>query len=147
MSLPEEVEKKPWAICTQDELKLLAKWLGVRDDWHEPDESGVTAEVHGVHLDNAGFWGSHELEMRANDTTGTYRGRTGEDCMEFWVTILKDGKPVAEIDLATLFAFACGTYDGREMIPRGYGARTRWSAVLAQAIHNAAKNAFTAEGH
>lgn len=66
-------------------LKKLALKLGVRDDWHEPDEEGLTVKITGKQFDNAGF-----------DT-------------EYIVHLFKDGKEVGEINLATLFAYACGT--------------------------------------
>jgi hypothetical protein len=84
-------------ISTQAQLQALARELGVRPDWHEPDEQEVTARVWGQNFDNAGFWGSgRDWDMPA-------------DCIEMWVTLYRDGEPVAEVNLATLFAFACGT--------------------------------------
>jgi hypothetical protein len=40
-------------INTKDELKALAKTLGVRDDWHEPDEQDVAVTMVAGPLDNA----------------------------------------------------------------------------------------------
>lgn len=84
------------------QLRALAKQLGVRANWHEPDEREVTAVVHGTDLDNAGFWGHN-----SDGSLDTY----GEGRQEIWVELFQDGKPVAEINLATLLAFATG-YEG-----------------------------------
>ena len=94
-------------INSRDNLVALANELGVRRDWHEPDEQGVTAEVRGKSFDNAGFWGiKDEAEFL------TRHGHGGVSAVEMYVTLYKDGEPVAEVDLATLFAFATG-YEGR----------------------------------
>ena len=37
----------------KEELQQFAQTYGLRDDWHEPDEQGVTAFVTGIKLDNA----------------------------------------------------------------------------------------------
>jgi len=85
------------SINSKEELKRLAKDLGVRGDWHEPDEQGVTANVIGKIL-NAGFYGLNCSLPNKNQ--------------ELCVVLYQDKKPVAEIDLATLLAFACDTYEG-----------------------------------
>ena len=36
-----------------DELSNFTDLLRPRQDWHEPDEQGIEATVHGDHLDNA----------------------------------------------------------------------------------------------
>lgn len=87
-------------INSKNQLKEIAKMLGVRNDWHEPDEQEVTAKVIGKHLDNAGFYGLDCGLPNKNQ--------------ELCVVIYQDKKPVAEIDIATLLAFACDTYDGFE---------------------------------
>lgn len=74
-------------IRTKKELIELKKSLGVRDDWHEPDNDGVTAKVTGGKFDNAGF----------------------DD--EKFVVIKQDGNET-KINLATLLAIASGYYDG-----------------------------------
>jgi hypothetical protein len=92
-------------INTRAELKELARELGVRPDWHEPDERGVNALVSGHMLDNAGFWGV--------DGVGTVPAAY----QELWVTITQkseyDGNaiPVAEVNLAMLLAWSCGYED------------------------------------
>lgn len=54
-------------INTKDELKRLAQDLGVRNDWHEPDEQGLTVFGFGSHFDNAGHWGLEFLSRRELD--------------------------------------------------------------------------------
>ena len=41
-------------ITSRARFVALAGELGVRMDWHEPDEQEVTAKVRGVSFDNAG---------------------------------------------------------------------------------------------
>jgi hypothetical protein len=45
-------------ITTRSEFVNFSKDMGVRPDWHEPDEQELTARVEGTPLafDNAGFW-------------------------------------------------------------------------------------------
>lgn len=82
-------------IRSRDELRELASELGVRRDWHEPDEQEVTATTHGVSFDNAGFWGE------------TFRSSfDGREFTEQYVVLHKGGTPVAAVNLATLFAWA-----------------------------------------
>ena len=80
-------------INSKDQLKSLAKTLNVRKDWHEPDEQGLEAIVTGSNFDNAGFFGSHCNLPEAQK--------------ELCVTLYQNSKPIAEINLATLFSFAC----------------------------------------
>jgi hypothetical protein len=74
-------------IFTRKELIALKKDLGVRADWHEPGEQGVTVVPKGTVFDNAGF-----------------------SPPERSVILKQYGKPVAEVNLAILFAWATG-YD------------------------------------
>jgi hypothetical protein len=90
-------------IQTREELIALKKELGVRPDWHEPDEREVSAQVSGQIFDNAGFWGTAEIKQRRADGDPDDRY-----ALEKWVTIYQGGKPVADVNLATLFAFATG---------------------------------------
>lgn len=87
-------------INSRRKLQRLARELRVRPDWHEPDEQEVTAIVRGDDFDNAGFWGHNP-----DGSLDTY----GDGRQEFWVELLQDGKPVAEINLATLLAWASET--------------------------------------
>jgi hypothetical protein len=83
-------------ITTKAQLVALANTLGVRPDWHEPDEQEVTALTHGTSFDNAGFWPA--------DATRSVT-------VEQHVILKKDGEPVAAVNLATLFAWATGLED------------------------------------
>lgn len=92
-------------ISTRADLTALASELGVRPDWHEPDERGVTALVSGHVLDNAGFWG----------VGGT--GSIPSAYQELWVTIMVkenegvEPRAVAEVNLAMLLAWSTGYVD------------------------------------
>lgn len=78
-------------ITERSELVELARELGVRKDWHEPDEQEVDVEVYGSDFDNAGFWPSDQA---------------AGDILERHVIISKDRHPVAAVNLATLLAWA-----------------------------------------
>jgi hypothetical protein len=73
---------------TKAELIELARELKVRKDWHEPDEQGITVELGGTSFDNA-----------CSDEHETH------------ILIKKYGEPIAMVNLATLFAWACGYQD------------------------------------
>lgn len=80
-------------INTQQEFRDLAYELGVRPDWHEPDEQKVTVEVHGTEdFDNAGFW-----PAKYGYSDGT---------TEAHIIFKQDGQPVATVNLATLCSWA-----------------------------------------
>lgn len=108
-------------IRTKAELQTLALELGVRKDWHEPDEQGLTTATFGKSFDNCGHWGlenlsRRELEARTRlwkagdtNTTEDYVIEDAERFTETFVVLYQEGKAIAEINLATLFAFACGT--------------------------------------
>ena len=86
-------------VNKQGDLVELAARLGVRPDWHEPDEQGITALVSGHSFDNAGFWGT--------ETGGL--PPTAEEMSVVLCQVTNSGLvPVAEVNLATLFAWACG---------------------------------------
>jgi hypothetical protein len=95
-------------ITTREQLIELHQRLQLRDDWHEPDEREVSARVRGGSFDNAGYWGTEMITQTFNGVTVKHSVRS----MEMWVTVTVNGQPTAEVNLATLFAFACGTYDG-----------------------------------
>lgn len=40
-------------INTKEEFETFCLDQGVRRNWHEPDDQGITARVTGTHLDNA----------------------------------------------------------------------------------------------
>jgi len=81
-------------IINHDQLVELARALGVRPDWHEPDEQNVTARVEGNSFDNAGFWPTYALPF------------TAPESIEQHVIISKEGHDVAIVNLATLLAWA-----------------------------------------
>lgn len=87
-----EVPSGPERVIERTRLAQVADELGVRLDWHEPDEQEVTAEVRGKMLDNAGSWG----EERA----------AGKDYEELHVVVSKEGQPRFTVNLATLLAWA-----------------------------------------
>lgn len=84
-------------IQSRDDLLKLSDELGVRFDWHEPDEVGVTAQVGGKDFDNAGFWHNDEAARKGYE--------------ELYVRLYRKDDLVAVVNLATLFAFATG-YEG-----------------------------------
>ena len=81
-------------VTTRQELLELKAELGVSMDWHEPDEQEVDARVYGQSFDNAGFWGPNV------DPYLSYA--------EMAVVLYKEGRGVAIVNLATLFAWATG---------------------------------------
>jgi hypothetical protein len=82
-------------ITERQELVDLAAVLGMRPDWHEPDAYNVTAEVGGSTFDNAGFWPTETVTV-------------GDPQHELFVRLVQDGRAVADVNLATLFAWATG---------------------------------------
>lgn len=96
-------EPAPEVVRIHDlnQLKEVAAVLGVRPDWHEPDEQEVTAHVGGHCFDNAGFWPEATCSQDLRDAKAT----------EMYVELRKEGLPLAIINLATLFAMACRTYE------------------------------------
>jgi hypothetical protein len=83
-------------IDNRQELRDFAGTYGLRSDWHEPDEQGISATVHGSSFDNA---------MRAGDGL-TYLIDSAREA-EMNVVLHHEGQPIAVINLATLLAFAC----------------------------------------
>lgn len=92
-------------ITTRAELVELARELGVRPDWHEPDEQDLLATVAGTSFDNAGFWPTEECAFAAPETVEMH--------VTLWRGELVDGRwkkdqVLATVNLATLFAWATG---------------------------------------
>lgn len=81
--------------CTVAELAELAAALGLRGDWHEPDEQGICARPV-----------VKPTSPRFAVSGGTF-DNTGHSVLEQTVVIYQDRMPVAEVALATLFAWAC----------------------------------------
>ncbi|MEV6401258.1 hypothetical protein AB0M39_41890 [Streptomyces sp. NPDC051907] len=100
-------------IRTREELIALARDLAA-GDWHEPDEQEITATVHGVHFDTAGFWPLGDVTMVDGDTgvmAGIPDPRPTPGHAEIYVTLHHAGKPVAHVNLGSLFLWAtslCG---------------------------------------
>jgi hypothetical protein len=86
-------------VTERSQLAAFADSTGMRSNWHEPDERGVTAVVHGTELDNAGFWG-YEFQIRAEDEPEYAPGH------ELWVELFRNGEPAAEVNLTDLLAWA-----------------------------------------
>ena len=99
-------------INNRDQLIDLAHELGIDFDWHEPDNRDVTAVVLGHHFDNAGFWGEPCIGPEYRNPLGEVVNALLPRGAELYVQLFYDGKVVAEVNLATLFSFACG-HDGR----------------------------------
>ena len=93
-------------IVSRTELQEVAAQLGVRPDWHEPDEQEVTAHVFGHSFDNAGFWPADPLRQPYSRATDP-----DSESLEMYVELRKAGLPVGQINLATLFAMACGMFE------------------------------------
>lgn len=94
-------EQKVVGIQTVEHMADLAHDLGVRPDWHEPDNQGVGARIRGNHLDNA--MGSTISDIGEDNTSG-----------EFNIVITHDGEDVAVINLANLLAWASHLREERE---------------------------------
>ena len=85
-------------VDSRAQLLNLANELGVRDDWHEPDEQDLKIECRGNNFDNAGFW----PERHAVTQDGV------PWVLEHYILLKKDGAPVAAVNIALLFAWATG---------------------------------------
>jgi hypothetical protein len=94
----EQLAIDPVRIENLQTLLHVYSQIGVRPDWHEPDEQKVAARVRGWTLDNAGFW--------PNDT---HQQLARQKATELYVELIKEDKVVAQVNLATLFAIACRT--------------------------------------
>jgi hypothetical protein len=81
-------------------LKAFAKEYGLRPDWHEPDESEVTAVLRGTSFDNASPLPNTDFE---EDLQRQHEG----GYLEKHIILKVEGKPVFCINLACLLALAC----------------------------------------
>lgn len=66
------------------DLRAVRETCGVGDDWHEPDNQGVTAKIEGRKFDNAGI------------------------PSEMVLVIQQEGKEVARVNVASICSWACG---------------------------------------
>jgi len=92
-------------IDSAEGLASLADTLGLRSDWHEPDESDVTATLVNPTYKGGNLFNLRETKIRHLDNA--YTDRT-----EAYLAIYKDGEVKARINIATLLALASG-YDSR----------------------------------
>lgn len=89
-------------ITKRADLVDLAYQLGLRADWHEPDERNVVARVEGQNFDNAGMWPAAAVP------------RLPAESVELHVILSQvddEGRflgDIAAVNLATLFAWATG---------------------------------------
>lgn len=119
---------EPRAIRSRAELLDLADRLGVRTDWQETDGQELTATMHGllfgegqtvtahgVSYGNAGSWPLSEAtrftapeEIKKQPQHGLPNSARAHTPLhaEMYVTLHQDGRPVAHINLALLFAWA-----------------------------------------
>lgn len=79
-------------ITSRKEFLKLKKSLGVRDDWHEPDEQGVI------------------VNMSAGSESPSFDNACCNE-YEHHIIIMKNGEPVASVNLALLCAWASGLKD------------------------------------
>lgn len=103
-------------IETRAELRAFAAEYGLRADWHEPDEVDVSvALAAGSHFDNATSDPTADFALMPDgeDENGAPRRRAvpTEQHAEHGVFLLVNGEAVAAVNLATLFAMACGDVD------------------------------------
>lgn len=100
-------------ITTREQFITFARTIGVRPDWHEPDEQGITARVEGTagSFDNAGMWPASEVlpwpvelankGWEKNVELHVIISRTSEDYDETEIT-----EDLACVNLATLCSWA-----------------------------------------
>lgn len=99
-------------ITERHQLVSLARRLGVGGDWHENDQADVGAEVHGLSFDNAGFWPLNEVRYSDGACelvqAGIPEPTDTPGHAEIYVSLTKNHEIVAQVNLATLFAWATG---------------------------------------
>lgn len=91
-------------IDNRADFVAFARNMGVRPDWHEPDEQDLTARVEGTpfDFDNAGFWPTDprdhtaELHVIFSERDESLDGSP------------MTGRDLACVNLATLCAWASG---------------------------------------
>ena len=96
-------------INTREEMKELQKELGVRHDWHEPDESGVEIIFVGRKFDNAmptfavSTYENGSPKEVVEPTHPNYLDHICENSIVF----LKHSKPIAAINVAIWCWITC----------------------------------------
>lgn len=100
-------------INTRAELIALAAELGMRQDWHEPDEQNVTCRVEGTPLnfDNAMGVGDWYGVYEPGDVRSTPQAELHAILSHRVVEdgVAKRGEDIATVNLASLFAWASET--------------------------------------
>jgi hypothetical protein len=93
-------------IMTRAQMMLFAQEHGLRLDWHEPDEQGITARVEGTPLDfdNAGYWPMDLGFGDGNPRRAELHVIFSELCEEEGQQ--RRGRDLAAVNLATLCAWA-----------------------------------------
>lgn len=105
-------------ITNRAELVELGRELGMRPDWHAPDEKGVTAYVEGSDLDfdNAGHWPQRQGHGYDRDADGNARRSELHVFLarKEWdeaAHVYRRGPDIAVVNLATLFAWASESHE------------------------------------
>ena len=79
-------------ITTRKQLETFKSHCILRDDWHEPDEQGITGFVVGSDFDNANLDGN----------------------IDYALVLCYSGKPKAIVNVAMLCAWATGYKEKEE---------------------------------
>jgi len=99
-------------IRSQRELANLAQLLDVRDDWHEPQEHGLSADTFGRKFDNSGAWPFPRRRMDMSEPPERHPLHDPERATERYVVLYRteddvtEPEPIAAVNLADLFAWA-----------------------------------------
>lgn len=96
-------------IASKADLEAFANRHGLRPDWHEPDEQGVTARVAGITLDNAFGARGHDIEADFGDASRFSDLWEGHELRVVLRVEGQDGgtEEEAVINLASLLGWAC----------------------------------------
>ncbi len=94
-------------INSAADLMDLHEGYGLRDDWHEPDNNGITAYVTGNHLDNAMGPTTEHAHGELNVVIAYEQDSEGS---------VRVYKPVAVINLATLLSWATDGYRSHQAL-------------------------------
>jgi len=88
-------------VDSQSALIALRDSIGVRPDWHEPDESEVSVSiVSPKYVGNSTY---KLTETKAKGFDNAYGDKT-----EAHIVIYKDGKVAGKLNLCYLLSLACG---------------------------------------
>lgn len=91
-------------IHTREQFQEFGREIGMRHDWHEPDERDITARVEGMSFDNAGTWptqlGLPEIATELHVIFSRSEVKAG---------VRIPTEDLAAVNLATLCAWAAGT--------------------------------------